>query len=103
MLLVCIAVLTYAPSIERVFTEFERVTRPGGILAFSHRIDLEADCGFAEALGARVLAEDWSLIAVTGPRLYYPRKPDYADLITVRYHAYRLGRRRGAAVQGPAG
>ena len=51
--LVCIAVLTYAPSIERVFTEFERVTRPGGILVFSHRIDLETDCGFAEALSAR--------------------------------------------------
>ena len=69
---VCIAVLTYAPSIERIFTEFERVTRLGGILAFSHRIDLETDCGFAEALIARLLAEDWSLVAVTEPMLLLP-------------------------------
>jgi len=96
--LVCIAVLTYAPSIERVFTEFERVTRPGGILVFSHRIDLETDCGFAEALSARLLADDWSKIAVTEPMLYYPKKPDYSDVITVRYHAYRVVRRSAAAV-----
>ena len=96
--LVCIAVLTYAPSIERVFTEFERVTRPGGILVFSHRLDLETDCGFNEALSARLLAEAWSKIAVTEPMLYYPKKPDYSDVITVRYHAYRVVRRSAAAV-----
>lgn len=88
---VCIAVLTYAPSIERVFTEFERVLRPGGCLVFSHRVDLEGDCGFDEALARRLSAVRWRSVELTEPMLYYPSKPDYADLITIRYHAYLVG------------
>ena len=96
--LVCIAVLTYAPSIERVFTEFERVLRPGGLFVFSHRVDLEGDCGFDEALTRRLSAARWRSVEVTEPRLYYPGKPDYADIITVRYHAYRIGEVPGGAI-----
>lgn len=87
---VCIAVLTYAPSIEQVFREFERVLRPGGLLIFSHRVDLETDCSFDEALARRLQRGDWSEIEVTAPMPYYPLKSDYADVITIRYHAYRV-------------
>jgi ubiquinone/menaquinone biosynthesis C-methylase UbiE len=86
---VCIAVLTYAPSLERTFSEFERVLRPGGLLVFSHRVDLEADCGFDEALARRLPTGAWTTLEVTAPMLYYPNKPDYAAVVTVRYHAYR--------------
>ena len=87
--LVCIAVLTYAASMERIFAEFERVVRPGGTIAFSHRVDLEADCGFPEALTPRLDRRAWDPVTVTPPHLYYPGKADYLDSITVRYHAYR--------------
>lgn len=87
---VCIAVLTYAPSIERVFREFERVLRPGGLIVFSHRVDLEKDCGFDQALASRLQDGKWSEIEVTPPMPYYPLKSDYSDIITVRYHAYQI-------------
>ena len=87
--LLCVAVLTYAASIERVFAEFERVVRPGGLIVFSHRVDLERDCGFDAALALRLDGDLWQTVRVSPPRLYYPRKEDYADKITVRYHAYR--------------
>lgn len=86
---VCIAVLTYAASIERVFREFERVLRPGGLLVFSHRVDLETDCGFDASLARRLQESEWSEIEVTGPMPYYPLKSDYTDVVTIRYHAYR--------------
>ena len=71
--LVCIAVLTYAASIERVFAEFDRVVRPGGTIVFSHRPDLEHDCGFDAALARRV-GRTWIPVAVSEPQLYYPRQ-----------------------------
>lgn len=87
---VCIAVLTYAPSIERLFRSFERVLGPAGLVVFSHRVDLEADCGFGEAMASRLRDGAWTELEVTGPMPYYPLKADYADIITVRYHAYRV-------------
>jgi predicted TPR repeat methyltransferase len=86
--LVCIAVLTYADALEPVFAEFDRVVRPGGTIAFSHRVDLEGSCGFADALDRRLADGRWRRIAVTPPQLYYPGKDDYRYEITVRYHAY---------------
>jgi ubiquinone/menaquinone biosynthesis C-methylase UbiE len=87
--LVCIAVLTYAASIARIFAEFDRVVRPGGAIVFSHRVDLEGDCGFPDALARRLESQAWERLAVSEPQLYYPRKEDYLDRITVRYHGYR--------------
>ena len=87
--LACIAVLTYAESIERMFGEFDRVVRPGGTIVFSHRVDLEEDCGFPEALAGRLDSQAWERLIVSQPRLYYPLKEDYLDKITVRYHGYR--------------
>jgi predicted TPR repeat methyltransferase len=86
--LLCIAVLTYANNIERVFCEFDRLVRPGGVIVFSHRVDLESRAGFAPALGRRIDRGHWRRIEVTEPQLYYPGRADYADTIVIRYHAY---------------
>lgn len=87
--LICIAVLTYSPDLERAFTEFERLVAPGGTIVFSHRVDLENSCGFSDALSKRLREGRWSTLEVTDARLYYPKKNDYADRVLVKYHAYR--------------
>lgn len=89
--LICIAVLTYSDDLELTFRELERVIRPGGTLLFSHRIDLEAKYGFAEAVKRRLDSGDWIVRAISEPQLYYPEKSDYGHEIKIRYHAYDLG------------
>ena len=87
--LICVAVLTYAADMEKVFKEFDRVLRSGAIMMFSHRIDLEDQCGFDTALAARLDSGRWITQEVTEPMLYYPNKKDYGTDVLIRFHAYK--------------
>jgi predicted TPR repeat methyltransferase len=70
--LVCVGVMTYLPEVERVWREFARVARPGGLVVATQREDLwePRDC---RAVVDRLQAEGvWTPLEVTGPAPYLP-------------------------------
>lgn len=86
--LICIAVLTYAPSIDKVMREFNRLTRSGGLVCFSHRVDLEDQCGFRSVVERMTATNTWRHVKISEPQLYYPDRADYADRILVKYYTF---------------
>jgi SAM-dependent methyltransferase len=87
--LVCVAVLTYAPDVFAVMQEFQRIVKTGGIIFFSHRVDLEPKYRFNVGLDNFTGNGLWSMLRVSEPKLYYPGREDYSVDILVRYYAYR--------------
>lgn len=86
----CIGVLTHIRDVEALMRELCRVTRPGGVVFFSHRTDLFERRACAGELDRLVAAGVWTPVFVSEPHLCLPGHPDYADRVKVRYHVYRV-------------
>lgn len=70
--LVCVGVMTYLPDVERVWREFARVARPGGLVVATQREDLWDDRR-CRAIGEQLQDEGvWTLLEITGPAPYLP-------------------------------
>ena len=70
--LVCVGVMTYLPEVERVWREFARVARPGGLVVATQREDLW-DTRRCQAIVDRLQNEDvWTPLEITGPAPYLP-------------------------------
>ncbi len=79
--LVCVGVMTYLPDVERVWREFARVVRPGGIVVVTQREDLwqPRDC---QGVVDRMATEGvWTPLELSGPAPYLPEaNGDMAEL-----------------------
>lgn len=82
--LVCVGVMSYAIEPIALVREFARVVRSGGVIVFTHRIDLWAQQG--TDAGLRALEAEGILRSVewTEPAPYMPGNPDCGDLV-IRY------------------
>jgi predicted TPR repeat methyltransferase len=86
----CLATLSFIEDAELTLREFCRVTRPEGVIIFSHRRDLFesrnclALCQQLEKAGLwkRELHSDWNT--------YIPGHPAYTDKVRVGYFVYRV-------------
>mmetsp|Transcript_20433 Transcript_20433/g.49698 ORF Transcript_20433/g.49698 Transcript_20433/m.49698 type:complete len:232 (-) Transcript_20433:500-1195(-) len=86
-LVTCLGVLTYIKPESGVLTEFCRVTKPGGLIIMTHRIDVYdvhnwkapiAECvtsGLVEELSGPVVVK-------TAPTGYLPLHPQYKDILS---------------------
>lgn len=71
--LVCVGVMTYLPEVERVWREFARVTRPGGLVVATQREDLWHTRGCQGVVDRLSDEEVWTPLQVTGPAPYLPQ------------------------------
>jgi predicted TPR repeat methyltransferase len=70
--LVCVGVMTYLPEVERVWREFARVARPGGLVVATQREDLW-DTRRCQAIVDQLQNEGvWAPLEITGPARYLP-------------------------------
>jgi predicted TPR repeat methyltransferase len=70
--LVCVGVMTYLPEVERVWREFARVTRPGGLVVATQREDLW-EPRRCQAIVDQLQNEGvWTPLEITGPAPYLP-------------------------------
>jgi predicted TPR repeat methyltransferase len=85
----CIGALTYVDNMDGLMREFCRVVQPGGIVAFTHRIDLYDDA-FERVLNG--IAKDglWSVITHSDPQPYIPDHNDFGDEKLIHYDIYRV-------------
>ena len=84
----CVGVLSYVRRFDVAFSEFARVTRPGGIVVFTHRSALWDD----DVDGVRTSAEatrGWKLRYLSEPEEYMPLNPDPKESAKrIRYGVY---------------
>ena len=88
--IVCVGVLTYVPDVEGCWREFCRVTRPGGVIAFTQREDtwIERRC---QAVVDRMAAEGlWTPLVITDPEPYLPDTGGELAEIGAHYVALRV-------------
>ena len=70
--LVCVGVMTYLPEVERVWREFARVTRPGGLIVATQREDLW-DARRCPAIVDQLQDDGvWTPLEIAGPAPYLP-------------------------------
>jgi len=73
--IVCVGVLSYVNAFDGLFAEFCRVTKPGGIVVFTHRMPFWDD----DVNNVRTVAEaqqGWTRLFASGPEDYMPNNPD---------------------------
>lgn len=87
----CVGVLTYVPDVEACWRELCRVTRPGGVVAFTQRQDTWIERACESVLDRLVDEGRWTLIAATEPEPYLPRTGDELAEIGAHYVAMRVG------------
>ena len=84
----CVGVLSYVRRFDVAFSEFARVTRPRGIVVFTHRSALWDD----DVDGVRTSAEatrGWKLRYLSEPEEYMPLNPDPKESAKrIRYGVY---------------
>ena len=85
----CVGTLTYVDNIPGLMREFCRVVRPGGIVSFTHRLDLYDD-GFRSALREIEEVGTWASIHHSEPRAYIPDHDDFGDDKAIIYDMYRV-------------
>lgn len=87
--LICIGTLTYIEDVPEAVREFARITKPGGMVIFTHRTDMIDDefTGKLEAIKADKVLEE---ILVSEPKPYLPGNKDFSDKIQIVYYAYRV-------------
>ncbi len=85
----CIGTLTYVENVPEVVREFARITRPGGMVIFSHRTDMIDDefTGKLEVIKADKVLDE---VLVSNPKPYLPGNKDFSDKIQIVYYAYRV-------------
>ena len=88
--LICIGVLTYVEGVPDALREFARITKPGGMVIFSHRTDMVDDPKFQEDLKRIETDNIWKEVFVSDPEPYLPGNKDFSDKINVIYYAYRI-------------
>lgn len=88
--LICIGTLTYIENVPAVLREFARITKPGGMVIFTHRTDMIDDPEFQEKLKAIEADNVWKEVLVSGPAPYLPGNKDFSDKIQIVYYAYRV-------------
>lgn len=81
---ICVGVLSYAHDAAAVVTDFIRVARPGGVIVFTHRVDLWDQSLFGDQLLAMSERGLLRSISWTEPKDYMPGAPDVSDL-QIRY------------------
>ncbi len=81
---VCVGVLSYISG-DGLFSELCRVTRRGGVILLSHRIDLIEARSFGDVLQRLEADGLWSEVFRSAPLPYLPKHPDFGDKIRVRY------------------
>ena len=70
--LVCVGVMTYLPDVERVWREFARVTRSGGLVVATQREDLWDPRSCQAVIEALQKDEVWTPLEIAGPAPYLP-------------------------------
>ncbi|NEP88397.1 MAG: class I SAM-dependent methyltransferase [Okeania sp. SIO2C2] len=85
----CIGVLTYFPN-HFPLQEFCRVTRPGGWVIFSQRVDLFEDGGHGTEYNSMESQGLWQQKYISQPIAYLPGHSEYAQKILVYYLAYQV-------------
>ena len=87
--LICIGTLTYVKNVPDVVREFSRITKPAGMVIFSHRTDMIDDefTGQLEAIKADKVLEE---VLISDPKPYLPGNKDFSDKIKIVYYAYRV-------------
>ena len=87
---ICIGVLTYILNAEAFLRELCRLTRPGGVIVFSHRDDLFRTQDFGAMIDRLAEGNVWSQLALTEPQAYLPENPDFGEDIRVIFGACRV-------------
>jgi predicted TPR repeat methyltransferase len=87
---VCVGVLTYLPDLLRVWGEFCRVVRPGGVVVCTHRDDLWRARRADEALHTLEGDGRWTITHLSEARPYLPQHTDFGDAILVRFLVGRV-------------
>ena len=87
---VCVGVLTYVPDVAAIWTEFCRVTRPGGVIVLTQRDDVWRERHCNEVLDGLERDGRWAVVHLSPPASYLPGNADFADEILVRYLAARV-------------
>ena len=88
--IVCVGVLSYVQRFDLLFPEWCRVTRPGGVVVFTHRSVLwdEDDHGVRSSADATHV---WKQKFLSGPEEYMPQNPDPIERAKrIRYGVYEV-------------
>lgn len=86
----CVGVLTYVPNVEAIWREFCRVTRPGGVVAFTQRQDTWVERSCQAVLDLLVDEGVWTVLVATEPEAYLPDTGDELGQIGAHYVAVRV-------------
>ena len=83
--------LSYIHDYAALFAEWARVTRAGGVVVFTHRVELWADGGAQPAAAALEQRGVWRKVHESACLPYMPRNPDYKERAKrIRYVAFRV-------------
>ena len=85
----CIGTLTYVTEKRKLFAEFCRVVKRGGIVSFTQRADLY-DGAFTKAISATSRAGLWEQVSHSEPMPYLPNHKDFGDEKHIFYDVYRV-------------
>lgn len=83
-----VGVLTYLEPDGPVYDEMIRVTKPGGLLVFTHRTD-KVD-KWLDVHDKLVADGKWEKVEVGEPLPYLPGNPEYGEKIKVIIHVFRV-------------
>ena len=86
---VCVGVLTYLdPALQpNGVEEMLRVTRVGGLVAFTSRDDKVKD--WAATIARLTKRRSWEKVYISDPEPYLPNNAEFADKVKVIYHVFR--------------
>jgi predicted TPR repeat methyltransferase len=87
---VCVGVLTYVPDVTAIWSEFCRVTRPGGMIVLTQRDDIWTQRACNDVLVRFEHEGRWAVVHLSPPASYLPGNADFGDDILVRYVAARV-------------
>jgi predicted TPR repeat methyltransferase len=88
---VCVGVMTYLPDVEKVWREFARVARPGGLVVATQREDLWP-ARRCQAVVERLQNESvWTPLDITGPAPYLPEGYGGTPAVGCYYLTARVG------------
>jgi len=88
--LICIGTLTYVENVPDVVREFARITKPGGMVIFSHRTDMIDDADFQTRLKAIETDGVWKEEFISEPVPYLPGNEDFGEDIQIVFYGYRV-------------
>ncbi|GEO80751.1 methyltransferase type 11 [Pararhodospirillum oryzae] len=85
----CIGALTYVKNMAGLMREFQRVVCPGGIVSFTHRLDLYTES--FKTLLKKIEDEGlWTSIHRSEPQPYIPGHQDFGDDKAIIYDVFRV-------------